>query len=441
MIAESFPPENNAERSILGAALLGGDFEEIRRALDIAAFALDSHRRIYSHMCKLSDAGKKIDIVTLTDSLAGETSNVGGRAYLASLTEGLPRRLNVSDYIRLLGDRHMRRLVKSVCQKYAGQADDNEASPADLIASADRELLAIAASGTDDWPSVEIQTHAELQRMHAQRKGEEIQAYSYGIASLDQMIGGLVPRELTVLGGRPAQGKSSLIAQVVARHCANGVPVHVFSIEMPAGMFLRRLWALVAGVPFSRVRHPERQTDEENRLVNFAAQKVSTWPLQIDDVATISPGQLVSRARMLRRRMATKIVCVDYLQKLRFAEKSANRWIEVTAATVALAALAKEEELAVLLLSSVSEKAASHRNEPPTLQDFRQSGDIAYEASTALLIHREIDEETEKPKLDGQIIVAKARSDETGAVNIRFNSSSLIFEDPKVVPMSRGGAR
>ena len=61
------------------------------------------------------------------------------------------------------------------------------------------------------------------------------------------------------------------------------------------------------------------------------------------------------------------------------------------------------------------------------MQDFRQSGDIAYEAGTALLIHREIDDETEQPMQDGLIIVAKGRSDAGGAVRVWFNTDALTF--------------
>jgi replicative DNA helicase len=128
------------------------------------------------------------------------------------------------------------------------------------------------------------------------------------------------------------------------------------------------------------------------------------------------------------RRRGTKIVIVDYLQRMRFAGKPEHRHMQVSDCAVQLARLAKDEDLAVLLLSSVTEKSGSHRNQAPTLQDFKASGDIAYEAHCALLIHREIDETTEKPKPDGEIIVAKARSDETGLVRVRFRNSMLTFE-------------
>jgi len=48
-----------------------------------------------------------VDIVTLANELARykEVEAVGGVAYLASLTEGLPRRPVIEEYIRIVKDR------------------------------------------------------------------------------------------------------------------------------------------------------------------------------------------------------------------------------------------------------------------------------------------------------------------------------------------------
>jgi replicative DNA helicase len=347
---------------------------------------------------------------------------------LASLTEGLPRRRNIAEYVELLHKQWQRRQVIKICEGYASRASSSDEEPAELVASADKDLLSIIGDSAGDWPSVELQTHKEAELMRAQRAGKQIMGYRYGIAALDRLVIGLVPKELTVLGGRPQQGKSSLIAQLICLHCPHGVPIHVFSYEMSSGQLLRRIWSIVSGVPFHKLRHPDRMNEEESKLVDAAVLLVSNWPLVIDESSSLTADQLCARARISKRRHGTAIVMVDYLQKMRFTGTQAQRYLDVTAACVSMAGLAKEENLAVLLISSVSEKNGSHRNSPPTLQDFRQSGDIAYEASTALLIHREIDEQTEKPMHDGMIIVAKARSDEGGAVRVWFNSSNLTFE-------------
>jgi replicative DNA helicase len=54
-------------------------------------FALDSHRRIYAAMLRLSEAGHAVDIVTVAEELRKqkELDSIGGVPYLASLSEGL----------------------------------------------------------------------------------------------------------------------------------------------------------------------------------------------------------------------------------------------------------------------------------------------------------------------------------------------------------------
>src|ERR1700761_9802669 len=94
------PASIDAERSILGAVLLDNHaYNEAAEKLRADDFALDSHRRIFSRMAELIDAGRAVDIVTLAEELAKrkEVEAVGGVAYLASLTEGLPRRPSIEE--------------------------------------------------------------------------------------------------------------------------------------------------------------------------------------------------------------------------------------------------------------------------------------------------------------------------------------------------------
>lgn len=431
----ALPASEDTERSLLGSILIEQELLDQAITLEPTAFFLSSHQQIFRAMLRMAKAGKPIDITTLIDALLerGELSGIGGRAYVFSLTEGVPRTRNVGGYVEILRNKWQKRQLIDICSNCAARAAGGEEA-ADLVAEADRSLLAVIADNQSGWTSVEVQTHQELTVMAEQRSGKRVMGYHYGIPALDRMVIGLVPKEMTVLGGRPQQGKSSLIAQIIALHCPLGVPIHVFSYEMSSGQLLRRIWSIASGVPFHKLRHPDRMSDEESRLVDAASLRVSTWPLVIDETSSLTADQLCARARISKRKHGTRIVCVDYLQKMRFNGNQAQRYMDVTAACVAMASLAKDEDLALLLVSSVSEKSGKGRNDTPTLQDFRQSGDIAYEASTALLIHREIDDETERPMQDGLIIIAKARSDEGGAVRVWFNTNTLTFESSKPGP-------
>ena len=67
-----------------------------------------------------------MDIVTLANELARykEVESVGGVAYLASLTEGLPRRPVIEEYIRIVKDKSLLRKLMLICSSAIARAAD-----------------------------------------------------------------------------------------------------------------------------------------------------------------------------------------------------------------------------------------------------------------------------------------------------------------------------
>src|SRR5580700_7072570 len=121
------PASVEAERSILGAILLDNhSYNEAAEKLRAEDFSLDSHRRIYSRMSELVDARRAVDIVTLAEGLARrkEVEAVGGGAYLASLTEGLPRRPSTDECGRIVKDKSLPRQLIGICSTAITRAAD-----------------------------------------------------------------------------------------------------------------------------------------------------------------------------------------------------------------------------------------------------------------------------------------------------------------------------
>jgi replicative DNA helicase len=267
----------------------------------------------------------------------------------------------------------------------------------------------------------------EIELIRRQRVGEVKTFVTSGLEEIDETHGGFALGELTVIGARPNIGKSSLLRQAVMANCGQGNFCHLFSPEMSAGQILRLYASMQARVPFRQVRHAERLTTFSLANVEAAMRDITQWPLKIDDTAPISPGELIAKARTVKRQHATKLVGVDYLQKLKYGGKAEQRHIYVTDAMVGLASLAKNEHLAVVAISSLTEPGDKNRNTPPKISDFRQSGDIQYEANTAILLHREVDSTTQKMMAETSLIFGKARSDEQGVKKIYFDSDYIRF--------------
>ncbi len=123
------PANIDAEKTILGAILLdNASHAEASERLEPEDFSLDSHRRIYQRMSELINAERAVDIVTLANELARnkEVESVGGVAYLASLTEGLPRRPVIEEYIRIVKDKSLLRKLMLICSAAIARAAEQK---------------------------------------------------------------------------------------------------------------------------------------------------------------------------------------------------------------------------------------------------------------------------------------------------------------------------
>jgi replicative DNA helicase len=420
-----------AERLLIGSIFRNGSLLfHARETLVPGDFWDGNLRRIFAILGELADAGRDVDFANFqqwyADKRQDDTPLLSEALGAMDLAMYKP---SAAAYVGEIRQKAQLRAISMLADSVAERAYERDANPEELVSELDQKLLDIVASGPGHLATLEQQTYDGLADIDAQRRGDSSPCHPTGITQLDSFIGGLGKGELTVLGGRPGMGKSSAVAQAIIANCSAGTFVHVFSVEMTSKQLLRRIWAAVSGVAFHRVRHPERMNDAEANDVRKAAMRVSTWPLLIDDTANLSVDQLVARVRGSKRRHQTGVVAIDYLQKLRFSKKLEHRYLDVTNAAVSLAQLAKEEQVAILLLSSLTERSGKNRNDPPTLSDFRQSGDIAFEAHNALLIHRTVDEESQQISSDTAIIVAKARADRTGNVQAMFNVNTLLFEE------------
>src|ERR1700733_12547263 len=152
------PASVEAERSILGAILLDNHcYNEAAEKIQADDFSLDSHRRIYSRMAELIDSSRAVDIVTLAEELARrkEVEAVGGVAYLASLTEGLPRRVSIEEYVRIVKDKSLLRQLIHVCNTAMTQAADQSDDALEVLNAAESALLQVSESGiTRDFSNI-----------------------------------------------------------------------------------------------------------------------------------------------------------------------------------------------------------------------------------------------------------------------------------------------
>ena len=442
------PANVDAEKTILGAILLdNAAHAEAAEKLESDDFSLDSHRRIFLRMSELMDAQRAVDIVTLANELDRykELDTVGGRAYLFSLTEGLPRRPVIEEYIRIVKDKSMLRRLMLICSSAIARAADQSETAIGVLDETEAKLLEVSEKGlTQGFQSLhQIVENSFGSIDNLYKQSREVTGLATGFTELDRMTSGLQKGELIIIAARPSMGKTALAINIAQNAAIRGqANVAVFSLEMSKESLLRRMLASEAWVDQRKLQTGFLGREDHDKLQNALSQLVEAR-LFIDDSAGISLAEMRAKARRLKQNAGgLDLIVVDYLQLMSATVPSSgrknyeNRTQEVSAISRGLKALSKELDVPVVALSQLS-RASERRGEDkrPLLSDLRESGSIEQDADVVAFIHREAyynrDEEmSEKDRAKSEIIVAKQRNGPTGTVHLNFISRFTRFNNP-----------
>ncbi len=442
------PANLDAEKTILGAILLdNAAHAEAAERLETDDFSLDSHQRIYQRMTELLTSQRSVDIVTLAEELARnkEIESVGGVAYLASLTEGLPLRPVIEEYIRIVKDKSLLRRLMAICSAAIARAADQSEPALDVLGAAESQLLEVSEKGIvrglQQLDQIVANSFGSIDNLYKQSR--EVTGLATDFIELDRLTSGLQKGELIILAARPSMGKTAFAINMAQNAAVNhSAVVAVFSLEMSKESLLRRMLASQAWVDQRKLQTGFLGREDHERLQNALGQLVETR-LFIDDTAGISLAEMRAKARRLKQNAGVlDLIVVDYLQLMSATLPSAggkryeNRTQEVSAISRGLKALAKELDVPVMALSQLS-RASERRGDDkrPMLSDLRESGSIEQDADVVAFIHREAyynrtEEMSEADRAKSEIIIAKQRNGPTDTVILNFISKYTRFANP-----------
>jgi replicative DNA helicase len=445
------PASIDAERSILGAILLENTaYNEASERITHEDFALDSHQRIFARMGELINSGRPVDIVTLTDELGRrkEVDSVGGVAYLFSLTEGLPRRLSIEEYVRIVKDRSLlRQLIKHSALSIS-EAHDQSEDALTILNRIVSSLLEVTEQGVTNGfasiPEIVRDSFGTIDNLYKQ--GKQITGLQTYFDEFDKKTSGLQHSELTIIAARPSMGKTAWAINIAQNAAVRGGKVvAVFSLEMSKESLLRRMLASEALVDSQKIQQGFLLREDQQKLT-LALERLTEAKMFIDDTPGISLAEMRAKARRLRQTQGgLDLIVIDYLQLMSATQgtgKSArgyeNRTQEVSAISRGLKALAKELKVPVVALSQLSRASEQRagKDKRPMLSDLRESGSIEQDADVVAFIHRESyynRDENGQPDPDtegkAEIIIAKQRNGPTGTVHLAYMSKCTRFEN------------
>lgn len=408
-ITRPLPHSVEAERAVLGALLLDNRHLDLaRQQLDASHFYAQAHRLIFEAVSELFNLDKPVDLVTLRSELErrGALEGAGGADYLASLTDGVPRSLNLPHYIAIVRDKALLRELIQISNTAINACLQDAESAQTVLDDVERKVFNLAEGFIQhDYVSAGALTDSVLRETEdrAQRKSP-LTGLPTGFADLDQITGGLQPGELIVVAARPGMGKSTFCLNLAANaSCRYGKHVAFFSLEDSRERLVQRLLCITAEVNADKVSRGQNVSRDDWTKLGLAASKLKLAPFYIDDnPSTIL--EIKTKARRIKREHELDLMVVDYLQLIPTDKtRYENRTLEIAAYTQALKNMSKELRVPVIVVSQLNRSIEQRlNNSRPRLSDLRESGAIEQDADIVCFLFRMDSPSTSPRRRDGQ---------------------------------------
>lgn len=441
------PNAIDAEQSVLGGLMLApAALQRVAATMGEGDFYRRDHALIFRAICELDAKGMAADAVTLGEWFEsnGLADMIGGAAYVYKLANNTPSAANIAAYARIVREKSMLRQVIDVATEAVAAAFAADGEAAVMVDEAIAKLMGLQRRDSRaEWTMRDVLRMAVNRAEYAYNHPGEIPGIPTGLTALDAHLGGLHNSDLTVIGARPAMGKTALLFGM-ARHAAiKGYPVGIISGEQPAVQLGSRMLSLASGVHGSTLRSGKLE-DQDWTKITRAIESDIALPIHVFDRAAPSIAEVSRIARRWKHDNNISAIYVDYLQRLDGpGEKTYER---VSAVTKGLKNIARDLDIPVIALGQVKREVESRGDKRPRMSDLCDSSEIEKEADQIITIYRDDYYNDGSPDAGtAELLIDKNRHGECAKVRVAWLPQTMRFADlaqewaprPSVAPPPR----
>ena len=342
--------ETNIEQAVIGSLLYKPSFiQEVAEIIDEDDFKVNLYRHAFKTIRSMNEKKLEIELNSLYLEM-GRPENVSMLA--KSLDDVI---FDPPYYARILRKRNLEDEIKQEASERNYEATQEKI----------KELQSLGKP-------VSL---SDIQRMIEERE-EFREVFKTGYSDLDHYVK-LRPTDLMVIAGRPGVGKTAFGTAILG-YMAQDYTIGLISLEMSLNAIGQRLCQM------------------------YSMEKLNQINKNFQDCSPSFFSMIeVRRAiKEFKEKNDAKVIMVDYLQLMESGRKHESRRLEVTSIIRGLKELAKEFQVAMIVISSLSRGQDGSDNSRPHMGLLRESGDIEYAADIILFLHHKKGEELTELILD-----------------------------------------
>ena len=425
------PFDTNLENGVLGALILTPEvYPKIRDFLSTdEVFHQKKSRMLWKKLKSMLDREEFIDLNTVTATLTDEDMNKGlNHIYVVDCTMATGVSSSAPAYARKLYEKYLLRKVVEETQKIQDSAMDNSNETYDCIVSAHT----LFAELIDLNPSKEKQSIDSLLYDAVEDiQNKESNLIKTGYEAVDKFAGGLTRGEITIIGGRPGHGKTSMMINLLASLAENGHKVALFNRELPNVEVIKKLMCLESKkLSYSLIRqgiHSQESLDYVKTVKEIIKNKYNEDKfMMFDNIRDFA--KTASEVKKFK----PDVIMDDYIQLVAPDGKIPERRLQLEKLVNDYKWLSKEMKCAVVLASQLNRSIESrYKNARPQLSDLAESGAIEQVAENVFFVFYDykINGEDGKGKNIITFVAKKVRYGETGESDLGYNGDKCKIYD------------
>ena len=416
------PHSEEAEKALLGCMISGGDREqEIGMAWirDEEAFYDKENKSVWKALKELYKDNVEIDFITLSDKvqdLTGESMAY----YLTGLTEFVPSKANVENYARIVWEKYIQReTAKSARHLVNASYDDYK--EVDIILEKHSKLI---TELREIQPSKERKMEDLVDEM-IQVVEEDTNLIPFNLAHLDMFAGGMTRKEITVLGGRPGHGKTTLVINMIKGLIDQGYTVMLFNREMSNTEMLKKMVVMESkSLEYGNIRRNDLSEMDKTEFKNISENIKSSYEnlIMYDGIRTLDDSlREISKHK-------PDVVIDDYIQLIDVSRVKEGRRFEIEKIMQEYKWICKTENCSSILVSQLNREIEKRLDPRPRMSDYAESGVIEQTAESAMFVFYGHNFDSEKySAYKSEIIVSKSRYGKIGTHKVGFNGARCKF--------------
>lgn len=393
------PAALDSEKLCIGAALNEPDaWPILAELLTVSDFSSDRHKRLFRQMEELFEAGRQLNLNSVANELGSALPAAGGLSYLIELTD-IPKLENLDHYCQAVKKAAIRREVilhSTALIDRCYEGDDDAYEETERIREAFLKASKRVAARTLE------ELIADDGGINAFMAPQANTGIRIPFEKIHVTLDGLRKQCFTILGARPAVGKTALAFQIAESASLSGNNVLFVSLEMGARRLVHRAItsrALVSSYKFRNgYMNPEEKEAVRDALTHLG--QFGSRMLYADDSGMTVQGLEALLRTMKARGKAIDLVVVDYLQLMGTVGHYENRVQEVSVISRSLKKITMRYDIPVLALSQLARKDGRITAEPE-LDWLKESGQIEQDADHVLFLwpgSENLDEDIRKVK-------------------------------------------